>query len=163
MNPCSPKASPPMGNAQLWSFYPCLGTQKQAEQRTQLTTEACSSSPVSLQKVLLLSAALPPLAACAFRFLFSHKHLQVPTPTKGLPPDAPAWRDTLPFAVPHSRSGNDHKPSARVLFLQQAIGRERAWDPRLHKAPSGCQLLTRLPICLKDLATLLQGAKIQIS
>lgn len=145
---CSPKASSPTGNAQFWPFCPCLGTRKQADHRVFFT-----KSRTLAEGIAAVSATLPPRAACAFRFLLSHKQLQVPTSSRGLPPDTTAWRDTLPFAVPwvpHSRSGNDCKPSAPALLLQQASGREGAWEPRLHKASSRCQLLTRL--CLPERA-----------
>lgn len=138
----SPKASSTMGNAQFWSFCPCLGIQKQADHRV-FFMKSC----LLAEGIAAVFATLPPLAASTFRFLLSHKQLQVPASSKGLPPEAPAWRDPLPFAVPqvpHSRSGNNCKPSAPALLLQQAIGREGAWDPRLHKASSGCQLLTKL-------------------
>lgn len=135
---CSPRASSPMGNAQLWSFCPCLGTQKQADHRG-FFIKSC----LLAEGIAAVSATLPPLAACTFRLLLSHKQLQVPTSSKGLPPDAPARTDALPFADPHSRSGNDCKPS--VHSYSNKPQREKApGTPNCTKASSGCQLLTRL-------------------
>lgn len=135
------------------------------EPRSRLTTVFFIKSCLLAEGIAAVFATLPPLAASAFRFLLSHKQLQVPTSSKGLPPEAPAWRDPLPFAVPqvpHSRSGNDCMPSAPALLLQQAIGREGPGTPdctKHHQDVSSSQS----SICLKGLKTLLQRAKIQIS